>query len=62
MAQPALTRDEAARRAAILEVESYDVLLDLTTSDTTFASTTFDRAAMVCSLRAATSRVRHASV
>ena len=40
MAQPALSRDEAARRAAILEVESYDIYLDLTTSETTFASTT----------------------
>ncbi len=39
MANPALTRDEAARRAAILAVESYDVALDLTTSDTTFEST-----------------------
>ncbi len=40
MAHPALTRDEAAQRAALLQVEAYDIELDLTTSDTTFASTT----------------------
>ncbi|UFN45951.1 aminopeptidase N [Nocardioides okcheonensis] len=35
-----LTRDEAATRAALLDVTSYAVTLDLTTGDTTFASTT----------------------
>jgi aminopeptidase N len=35
-----LTRDEAATRAALLDVTSYTVDLDLTTGDTTFASTT----------------------
>ena len=35
-----LTRDEAAARAALLDVASYVIDLDLTTSDTTFASTT----------------------
>lgn len=35
-----LTRDEAATRAALLDVTSYDVHLDLTTGDTTFASVT----------------------
>ncbi|KQQ43219.1 aminopeptidase N [Nocardioides sp. Leaf307] len=35
-----LTRDEAATRAALLDVSSYSVDLDLTTSETTFASTT----------------------
>src|SRR4051794_40981890 len=35
-----LTRDEAAERARILDVATYDISLDLTTSDTTFASTT----------------------
>ncbi|HEX6888953.1 MAG TPA: aminopeptidase N [Candidatus Nanopelagicales bacterium] len=39
MAKPCLTRDEAATRAALLEVIGYDIDLDLTTSDTTFAST-----------------------
>ncbi len=38
-----LTRDEAAERARILDVSTYDVTLDLTTSDTTFASTTVIR-------------------
>ena len=38
-----LTRDEARARAEILDVESYTVDLDLTTSDTTFASTTVIR-------------------
>jgi aminopeptidase N len=35
-----LTRDEAASRAALLDVASYTVDLDLTTSESTFASTT----------------------
>src|SRR4051812_27263816 len=35
-----LTRAEAAERAALLDVTSYDVQLDLTTGPTTFASTT----------------------
>ena len=35
-----LTRDEAATRAALLDVTSYDVALDLTTGETTFGSTT----------------------
>jgi aminopeptidase N len=35
-----LTRDEAAERARQLCVSTYDVTLDLTTSETTFASTT----------------------
>src|SRR4051812_12232741 len=35
-----LTRDEAAERARLLDVSSYDVSLDLTTSEATFASTT----------------------
>ena len=35
-----LTRDEAAARAALLDVEHYDVALDLTTSELTFRSTT----------------------
>ena len=35
-----LTRDEAATRAALLDVTSYTIDLDLTTGDTTFASTT----------------------
>jgi aminopeptidase N len=35
-----LTRDEAAERARILDVATYDVSLDLTSSDTTFESTT----------------------
>ncbi len=35
-----LTRDEAATRAALLDVASYTVDLDLTTSETTFGSTT----------------------
>jgi aminopeptidase N len=35
-----LTRDEAQTRARLLSVDSYVVDLDLTTSDTTFASTT----------------------
>ena len=35
-----LTRDEAAERARLLDVDNYDVSLDLTTSETTFTSTT----------------------
>jgi aminopeptidase N len=35
-----LTRDEARTRAALLDVTSYDIQLDLTTGDQTFASTT----------------------
>jgi aminopeptidase N len=37
---PSLTRAEAAERAALLTVESYDIDLDLTTGDTTFRSRT----------------------
>ena len=37
-----LTRDEAATRAALLDVTSYSIDLDLTTGDTTFGSTTTD--------------------
>ncbi len=40
MAHPALTRDEAVERAALLAVAAYDIALDLTTSEATFASTT----------------------
>jgi aminopeptidase N len=35
-----LTRDEAATRASLLDVTSYSIELDLTTSDATFGSTT----------------------
>ena len=35
-----LTRDEAAERARIIDVSTYDIDLDLTTSETTFRSTT----------------------
>ncbi|HEX5997708.1 MAG TPA: hypothetical protein VFY84_21420, partial [Jiangellales bacterium] len=35
-----LTRDEARERAELIEVDSYQVELDLTTGDTTFTSTT----------------------
>jgi len=35
-----LTREEAATRAALLEVTSYSIDLDLTTGDKTFTSTT----------------------
>ncbi|MGO4342901.1 aminopeptidase N [Pedococcus sp. 2YAF34] len=35
-----LTRDEALTRAALVAVDHYDVVLDLTTSDTTFRTTT----------------------
>ena len=38
-----LTRDEAAHRARLLELSSYDVTLDLTTSETTFRSETVIR-------------------
>ncbi|MCW2757500.1 MAG: pepN 6, partial [Nocardioidaceae bacterium] len=38
-----LTREEAQARAALLDVTSYLVQLDLTTGDTTFASTTTSR-------------------
>jgi aminopeptidase N len=38
-----LTREEARERAALLAVDSYDVTLDLTTSDKTFGSTTVIR-------------------
>jgi aminopeptidase N len=40
MPGPNLTRDEATERASLLDVSTYDVALDLTTSETTFASTT----------------------
>jgi aminopeptidase N len=39
VAHPALARDEAAARAGLLDVLTYDIELDLTTSDATFAST-----------------------
>src|SRR6476469_1540077 len=35
-----LTRDEAQTRARLLEVDSYTVELDLTTSETTFSTST----------------------
>ncbi len=38
MANPALTRDEAAQRSALLRVHTYDVDLDVSLSDTTFHS------------------------
>ncbi len=38
-----LTRDEAATRSALIDVTTYDVTLDLTTGDQTFASTTVIR-------------------
>jgi aminopeptidase N len=38
-----LTRDQARERAGVVSVESYDVTLDLTTGDKTFASTTVVR-------------------
>ncbi|WP_434582174.1 aminopeptidase N [Carbonactinospora thermoautotrophica] len=38
-----LTRDEARERARLLAVDSYDIQLDLTTSEETFASTTVVR-------------------
>ena len=42
-----LTRDEAQTRARLLGVDSYDVRLDLTTGETSFATTT--RIAFTCS-------------
>ncbi|MCU0282372.1 MAG: aminopeptidase N [Candidatus Nanopelagicales bacterium] len=39
MAKPTLARDEAAARAALLDVTGYDIDLDLTTSPSTFVST-----------------------
>ncbi|MGI8888018.1 MAG: aminopeptidase N, partial [Nocardioidaceae bacterium] len=38
-----LTRDEAAARALLLDVSTYDVTLDLTTSESVFGSTTVIR-------------------
>ncbi|MEJ7707678.1 MAG: hypothetical protein WKF82_10680 [Nocardioidaceae bacterium] len=38
-----LTRDEATTRALLLDVSTYDVTLDLTTSEATFGSTTVIR-------------------
>ena len=38
-----LTRDEAGERARLLDVSTYDISLDLTTSETTFGSTTVIR-------------------
>jgi aminopeptidase N len=38
-----LTREEAAQRAALLDVTSYSIDLDLTTGDSTFSSTTVVR-------------------
>src|SRR3954471_17918933 len=38
-----LTREEAQNRARLLDVESYDIDLDLTTGDTSFGSTTVIR-------------------
>jgi aminopeptidase N len=40
VAKPALSHDEAAGRAALLDVQAYGIELDLTTSEVTFASTT----------------------
>ena len=40
MALPNLTRDEAIERAALVTVGNYRIVLDLTTSETTFRSTT----------------------
>ena len=34
-----LTREEAAERAALVEVDSHAITLDLTTSESTFATT-----------------------
>ena len=42
-----LTRAEAADRAALIDVSTYDVTLDLTTSETTFATTMRDRKSVV---------------
>ena len=38
-----LTREEAAARAAVLEVSGYDIALDLSTDQATFRSTTVAR-------------------
>ncbi|PID96683.1 MAG: aminopeptidase N [Actinomycetales bacterium] len=35
-----LTRDEAAQRAALVDVDRYDIALDLTTGESTFSTTT----------------------
>ena len=40
VAHPALSRQEAAQRADLLSVDSYDIDLDLTSSESTFLSTT----------------------
>ena len=40
MAAPNLTRDQAQQRAALLEVQSYDIALDLTGDGPAFGSTT----------------------
>ncbi|MBA2772888.1 MAG: aminopeptidase N [Nocardioidaceae bacterium] len=48
-----LTRDEAAHRARLVEVDTYDIALDLTTSEATFRSTTVIR--FLCSEPGATS-------
>jgi aminopeptidase N len=40
VAAPNLTRDQAQQRAALLEVQSYDIALDLTGDGPTFGSTT----------------------
>ena len=40
MALPNLTRDQAAERAALVTVDNYTIVLDLTASETTFRSTT----------------------
>jgi aminopeptidase N len=40
VAAPNLTRDQAQQRAALLEVQSYDIQLDLTGNGPTFGSTT----------------------
>ncbi|MBB3750853.1 aminopeptidase N [Mycolicibacterium sp. BK634] len=40
MALPNLTRDEAIERAALVTVGNYSIVLDLTSSETTFRSTT----------------------
>ncbi|WP_179468473.1 aminopeptidase N [Mycolicibacterium vinylchloridicum] len=40
MALPNLTRDEAIERAALVTVDNYRIVLDLTTGETTFRSTT----------------------
>src|SRR4051794_34036663 len=40
---PSLTRTEAATRAALLTIDSYEIDLDLTTGDAAFGSTTVAR-------------------